>query len=81
MRYIDTRSELVEFCDTARTAGPVAIDMEFERERTYYAKLQLVQLATPTEQAIVDPLAIEDFGPIGDLLTDPDVPILLHAGG
>ena len=35
----------------------LAIDTEFLREKTYYAKLCLIQLATDDETAIVDPFA------------------------
>jgi ribonuclease D len=34
------------------------------RERTYYARLCLVQLATDDVEAIVDPLALEDLSPL-----------------
>ena len=40
---------------------PVAVDTEFMRERTYFAQLCLIQLATPDEIVCVDPLAGDDM--------------------
>lgn len=58
----------------------MGIDTEFIRERTYFARLCLVQLASDEDCAIVDPLAIGDLSPLCDLLSDPNVVKVLHAG-
>jgi len=50
------------------------------RERTYFARLCLIQLASDDVAAIVDPLAIADLSPLKELLTDPDVVKIFHAG-
>jgi ribonuclease D len=64
---------------TAITASPwTGLDTEFVRERTYYAKLCLVQVATPDTMALVDPLSL-DITPLGQALAGPGVKIL-HAG-
>jgi len=81
MRWIDTTEELENFCRESIAAGPLAVDMEFERERTFRAILQLVQLATPTEQVLVDPLAVKDLSPLWERLADPEHLTLFHAGG
>lgn len=39
-----------------------ALDTEFHRERTYYPRLGLLQLATPSLVALVDPLAVDVRG-------------------
>lgn len=62
---ITRTDELALFCDTAKSAPYVTVDTEFLRERTYWSKLCLIQLAIPAEggakaggQAVlVDPLA------------------------
>jgi ribonuclease D len=56
------------------------VDTEFVRERTYYADLCLVQLATTDEVAIVDPLAIKDLAPLGELMADPQIVKVFHSG-
>lgn len=80
MEVVTRPEQLEEFLGQARTGEPVALDMEFERERTYRPILQLVQLATRDRAVIVDPLEVEDLGPLWDLVADPSIPILFHAG-
>ena len=90
--YISTHEDLAGFCDRARAFDAVAIDTEFLRERTYYPRLCLVQVATPEESAVVDPLAIDDLAPLAALLADAttlkvfhacsqDMEVLIHALG
>jgi ribonuclease D len=59
-----------------------ALDTEFHRERTYYPKLALVQLAWEnadgaTEVALIDPLKV-DIRPLGGLLAGPAT-VVIHA--
>ena len=77
--YISTHEDLAAFCARARGFDAVAIDTEFLRERTFYPKLCLVQLATPDECAIVDPLAIHDLAPLAALMTDGSTLKVFHA--
>ncbi|MCB2115400.1 MAG: ribonuclease D [Rhodobacteraceae bacterium] len=60
MKTITKTEELAEFCRAAKAAPYVTVDTEFLRERTYYSKLCLIQLALPApdgEAVLVDPLA------------------------
>ena len=58
---LTTTEALAAFCARAALEPYVTVDTEFLRERTYYAKLCLVQLAYPGEgdenAVLVDPLA------------------------
>ena len=78
--YVTDTEELKELVVELRKAKAVAIDTEFMREKTYFARLCLIQLGTDDIAAIVDPLTIEDLSPLCDLLTDPDVVKVFHAG-
>jgi ribonuclease D len=60
--------------------GLFAIDTEFERERTYWPKLQLIQVAGKDVTAVIDPLALESLDPLYDLLRDPAIVKVTHAG-
>ena len=56
------------------------MDTEFLRERTFRARLCLVQIATPDNIYLFDPLAGLDLSPLANLLADPDVQVVVHAG-
>ena len=51
--YISTNEDLTAFCNRARAFSAIAIDTEFLREKTYHAKLCLVQVATPDECVVI----------------------------
>ena len=59
--YIANQENLAAFAERAMHSSVLAIDTEFLREKTYYAKLCLIQLATDDETAIVDPFAVDDL--------------------
>ncbi|MBE0475488.1 MAG: ribonuclease D [Coriobacteriia bacterium] len=78
--YVTDVGGLRELVERVRPAGIVGFDTEFLRERTYYARLCLVQVATDDVTAIVDPLALDDLAPLLEVLADPDVLKVVHAG-
>lgn len=77
--YITDIDSLTAFVDRATKARVVAVDTEFIRERTYYPKLCLVQMATESESVAIDPLAISDLSCLRDLLLDKDITKVFHA--
>ena len=84
MRIITTEAELDEFCSMAQTHPFVTIDTEFLRERTYYSKLCLLQMAVPGERVedavLVDPLSPEmSLKPLYRLFRDTSVVKVFHA--
>lgn len=81
MLYISDQEGLEAFVCRAKSSSVLAIDTEFLRERTYYAKLCLMQMATDDEVVIVDPFAVDDLKALVPLLEDAGVVKLFHAGG
>jgi len=84
MRTITTTEDLAEYCTQAAKFPYVTVDTEFLRERTYYAKLCLVQLAMPGDDdsnaVLVDPLAKGlSLAPLYDLFRDENVVKVFHA--
>ncbi len=75
----DTAS-LDRLCKAVSVSSFVAIDTEFERQRTYYADLCLIQVATDELTALIDPLAYAiDLSPLFKLLSDPSITKVFHA--
>ncbi len=84
MKTITTTEALAEFCSEAAQFDYVTVDTEFLRERTYYSKLCLIQLAMPGEDdstaCLVDPLANGmSLEPLYDLFRDTSVVKVFHA--
>ena len=84
MQTITTTQALAAFCAEAAKRPYVTVDTEFLRERTYYSKLCLVQLAyqddAGDDACIVDPLADGiSLAPLYDLFRDTSVVKVFHA--
>ncbi|MGE4219966.1 MAG: ribonuclease D [Alphaproteobacteria bacterium] len=80
MVTITDTETLAAVCARMRAAPFVTVDTEFLREKTYWAILCLVQLASPDEAVIVDPLAAGiDLAPMHELMADPNVLKVFHA--
>lgn len=84
MLTITTTDALATFCEEAKKHAYVTVDTEFLRERTYYSKLCLVQLAMPgtddSNGCLVDPLAAGiSLEPLYDLFRDTSVVKVFHA--
>lgn len=76
---ITTNSELTKLIAKAKTAEAIALDTEFVWERTYYPQLGLIQLAISNEECfLIDPVAIQDLRPLGELLADRSVVKIFH---
>ena len=84
MNIIKTTSELSQFCDFAYNFDYITVDTEFLRERTYYPKLCLIQLAIPGDQensaVLIDPLEGNlDLSPLYKIFLDSDIVKVFHA--
>ena len=84
MYIIKTTSELLKFCTYASKFDYLTVDTEFLRERTYYPKLCLIQLAIPSDQeanaVLVDPLDNKlDLSPLYELFLNSNVVKVFHA--
>jgi len=76
---IATEKELESLVERALSTDCVGLDTEFIWERTYYPRLGLIQLALSDEACyLIDPTAISDLSPLGELLCDSGVVKILH---
>ena len=78
--YIASQADLESFVERAIRSDVLAIDTEFLREKTYYPKLCLLQMATREESVIVDPFEVDDLSAIRPLLEDERIVKVFHSG-
>lgn len=79
IQYIDQAEQLPALCQLISQEPWIALDTEFLREKTYYPKFCLLQIAAPGWVACVDPLAIEDLKPLLAAIYNPDITKVLHS--
>lgn len=77
IEWIDSDSQLQDFISFALTQDSYYLDTEFHRERTYFPRLALVQIAVGDRLAVIDPLTT-DMSHIATLLTSQSLAVL-HA--
>jgi ribonuclease D len=77
--FVTTNQELADFCQQASQVDAIAVDTEFVRTRTLYPQIGLIQLYDGNQLVLVDPLAIDDFSSLTELLTNPKVVKVLHS--
>ena len=76
-RIVNTDIEFARVIERLMDQPSYALDTEFHRERTYFPKLALVQIAWPGDLVLVDPLAV-DLRPFSEILESDSVAVL-HA--
>ena len=77
--HVHESEQLQYLCERLQGSAWLAIDTEFLREKTYYPKLCLLQLANESIIACVDPLSIEDLTPLFDIIYDQNIVKVLHS--
>ena len=78
--YIDTPDLLNELCAKLTGAPWIVMDTEILRERTYFPKFCLLQIAVPDLVACIDPLALESLEPLFEIIFNPAIPKVFHSG-
>ena len=79
MRLLTTTSELNQACAQFQNSRYVTIDTEFLREKTFWPKLCLIQIAMPGFEALIDPLAEGiNMSRLFEILKNPDILKVMH---
>ncbi len=76
--WIDRQESFDEVVSELRQSAEIALDTEFHRERTYFAKLALIQIAWKDHVALIDPFGL-DLTVMRSVFEMP-VTVILHAG-
>lgn len=80
MRYVDTPQDLAAFIASVRRESRVGVDTEAASFHRYRDRIYLLQITSPTQTALIDPVAIAapDLAPVGALLADAQVEKTFH---
>ena len=78
--YIDSDTKLQSICKEFSDSHWLAVDTEFLREKTYYPKFCLLQIANDERVACIDPIALNDLEPLFTLIYDSSITKIFHAG-
>jgi ribonuclease D len=76
---LSNQAEFDDLCTLLSNEEFVALDTEFMRTNTFYAKIGLLQLASSEAIYLVDPLPILDWSGFNQLLTSGEVTIVVHS--
>jgi len=80
IQFVDSVAELEILCQKMQHEPWLAIDTEFLREKTYYPKFCLLQIATLEWVACVDPIALEgQMDELFEIINNPDIIKVLHS--
>jgi len=77
--WISGDSALSEACQRWSSAEVLALDTEFVRTETYFARLGLIQVALDGQCSLIDPLTITDWSPLVDILENPSIIKVFHS--
>jgi ribonuclease D len=78
---LGTPQELIEYVAAWQQEPVIAIDTEFMRTNTYFAKPGLIQVADSKGVYLIDPLLVTDLRPLSGLLENPKVTKIMHSMG
>lgn len=79
IQYINRPEQLPALCEQINQEPWIALDTEFLREKTYYPKFCLLQIAAPGWVACIDPLAIADLSLLLEAIYNPNIVKVLHS--
>jgi ribonuclease D len=78
--YIADRHGLETLCQRLTGTTRIAVDTEFVGENSFVPRLELIQIATSAEAAVIDVPAVGSLDPLATLLNQSEIEKVLHAG-
>ncbi|MGC4115563.1 MAG: ribonuclease D [Myxococcales bacterium] len=77
-RFIDTEADFCALLGELSREPALAVDTESNSFHVYYERVCLIQLSTRSSDFVIDPFKV-DVRPLGRLIADPAVEVVLHA--
>ncbi len=80
IEYVSDTATLDSLCERWADEEFLAVDTEFERTNTFYARIGLLQVADSSGHCyLVDPLTIDDWTSFKRLLNTPSCTLVMHS--
>ena len=76
---IETQAELDALIEVLNASSEIAVDTESNSFYAYYERVCLIQISTAERDFIVDPFALKDLKPLGEILGDSRIEKIFHA--
>jgi len=77
-RFVRNNEEFAALMRRVKREPLVALDTEAASFHRHVDRIYLIQLSSPAETAVVDPLTVTDVSSLGALLSDPAVEVVFH---
>ncbi len=78
-QYLQQRSEFEEALEQLNHASELALDTEFMRTNTFWARPGLVQIGCQQANYLIDPLTVGELTPLGALLQSNEQVKIMHS--
>jgi ribonuclease D len=76
---LTTTTEVAALADELRGETVIAVDLEADSMHRYRERVCLMQLSSPRQTVLIDPLAGADLAPLAAIFADPAVRKIFHA--
>ncbi|MFT6734107.1 MAG: ribonuclease D [Polaribacter sp.] len=79
IEWVESTERLSELAESWKNFKYLAIDTEFERRTTFFARLALVQLFDGEKIVLIDPLSVDCPQSLKDVLENPSITKIFHS--
>ena len=75
---VEDADALAKMCERLKARSVIGVDTESDSMHHFQEKVCLIQISDVDTDYIVDPLAVKDLSPLGEIINDPKVLKVLH---
>lgn len=75
---VEDSSQLNQIAEELKKAAAIGVDLEADSLFHYYEKVCLLQVSTPLQNMLIDPLAIGDLSPLKTIFSDAHIRKVFH---
>jgi ribonuclease D len=76
--WVETNQELCRIAVSLEKEPVIGVDLEADSMFHYKEKVCLLQISTPSQNILVDPLGLKDIAPLKPVFADPHVRKVIH---